>query len=37
MPSEAHFRVADMAALGWNEREVFGQIEMTAKPPPTAD
>jgi uncharacterized damage-inducible protein DinB len=24
MPSEPHFRVADMAALGWSEREVFG-------------
>ena len=24
MPSDAHFRVADMVALGWGEREVFG-------------
>ncbi len=24
MPSEPHLRVADMAALGWSEREVFG-------------
>ena len=24
MPSEAHLRVADMAALGWTEHEVFG-------------
>ena len=24
MPSEAHLREADMAALGWKEREVFG-------------
>jgi uncharacterized damage-inducible protein DinB len=24
MPSEAHLRMADMAALGWSEREVFG-------------
>jgi len=31
MPSEAHFRVADMAALGWTEREVFGAV------PPSAD
>jgi uncharacterized damage-inducible protein DinB len=23
MPSEAHLRVADMAALGWDEREVY--------------
>ncbi len=26
MPSEPHFRVADMAALGWTEREVFGLV-----------
>ena len=37
MPSEAHFRVADMAALGWDEREVFGPVGMTAKTAPTAD
>lgn len=24
MPSEAHLRVADMAALGWDERSVYG-------------
>lgn len=24
MPSEAHFRVADMAALGWDEAQVYG-------------
>ncbi len=34
MPSEAHLRVADMAALGWNEPEVFGAFVNTA---PTAD
>ena len=25
MPSEAHLRTADMAALGWTEAEVFGK------------
>jgi uncharacterized damage-inducible protein DinB len=30
MPSEAHFRVADMAALGWTEREAFGAIAPSA-------
>lgn len=24
MPSEAHFRTADLAALGWTERDLFG-------------
>ena len=24
MPSEAHFRIADMAALGWDEAQVYG-------------
>ena len=24
MPSEAHLRVADMAALGWQEATVYG-------------
>ncbi len=37
MPSDAHFRVADMAALGWNERAVFGPIKMMAKTAPTPD
>jgi hypothetical protein len=30
MPSEPHFRVADMAALGWSEREVFGPALLSA-------
>ena len=25
MPSDAHFRVADMAALGWSEERVYGR------------
>ncbi|HVG04094.1 MAG TPA: DinB family protein [Burkholderiaceae bacterium] len=25
MPSETHFRVADLAALGWTESDLFGQ------------
>ena len=26
MPSEPHFRVADMTALGWTERDAFGAV-----------
>ena len=29
LPSEPHFRVADMAALGWTEREAFGAVAPT--------
>ena len=25
MPSEAHYRVADLAAVGWTERDLFGK------------
>jgi len=29
MPSESHFRVSDLAALGWSEDELFGDFVPT--------
>jgi uncharacterized damage-inducible protein DinB len=34
MPSEAHFRVADMAALGWHETAVYGAPAPPREPNP---
>lgn len=35
MPSDAHFRVADMTALGWDEQAVYGPATRYAPASPT--
>jgi hypothetical protein len=35
MPSETHYRVADLAALGWTEADLFGGSASSAGRSPT--